>query len=55
LRAQLTTAKKRQALDQRVDLAALSALERRHLKDAFILVKRVQEGLRAVWRLDQLA
>jgi CBS domain-containing protein len=55
LRAQLTTAKKRQALDQRVDLAALSALERRHLKDAFILVKRVQEELRAVWRLDQLA
>jgi CBS domain-containing protein len=54
LRAQLAAWKNNQPLDHRVDLAELSAFERRQLKEAFILVKRVQQELRAVWRLDSL-
>ena len=54
LRAQLAARKNNQPLDHRVDLAELSVFERRHLKEAFVLVKRVQKDLRTVWRLDSL-
>jgi CBS domain-containing protein len=55
LRAQLTARKNHQAIDNNINLNDLSSLDRRHLKEAFVLVKRVQENLRAVWRLDSLA
>ena len=37
-----------------VTLAEISTLERRHLKEAFIVIKEVQEDLRAQWQLDRL-
>jgi CBS domain-containing protein len=55
LRAQLAARKNARPLDHCVDLSELSALERRHLREAFILIKRIQEEARVVWRLDQLA
>ena len=55
LRAQLAARKNGRPLDNRVDLSELSALERRHLREALILIKRIQEEARAVWRLDQFA
>jgi CBS domain-containing protein len=55
LRAQLAARKNNRPLDHCVDLPELSALERRHLREAFMLIKRVQEAVRAVWRLDRLA
>ncbi len=54
LRAQLTARKNRRPIDNRVDLADLSLLERRNLKQNFVEIKQVQENLRAVWRLDRL-
>ena len=54
LRAQLAAHKKRQTPTNSVNLAEISTLERRHLKEAFIVIKQVQEDLRAQWRLDRL-
>ncbi len=47
LRAQLAARNDKQALDHHVDLAKLSEFERRHMKDAFVIIKRIQEDLRA--------
>jgi CBS domain-containing protein len=55
LDAQLEARKHNRPLDHRVGLADLSALERRHLKESFMFIKRIQDELRAVWRLDRLA
>jgi CBS domain-containing protein len=54
LRAQLAARKKHQMPTNSVNLAEISTLERRHLKEAFIVIKQVQEDLRAQWRLDRL-
>lgn len=54
LRAQLAARKKGRQLTNSVDLAELSTLEKRHLKEALIIIKDAQEDLRAAWRLDQL-
>ena len=43
------------AVDHSVPLAGLSTRERRHLKESFVAIRRIQDGLRAAWRLDQLA
>lgn len=55
LRAQLAALQHQRALDNDIDLNELSSVDRRQLKEAFILVKRVQQNLRAAWRLDALA
>ena len=52
LRAQLAERKNHDRIDNRIDWAALSSFERRQLKDALIIIKRIQEDLRAAWRLD---
>lgn len=54
LRAQLTAYGNHQPLDHCVDWATLSTLEQRHLREAMVLVKEIQEQLQAVWRLDRL-
>lgn len=55
LRAQLAALQHQRALDNDIRLNELSSVDRRQLKEAFILVKGVQQNLRAVWRLDSLA
>jgi len=52
LRAQLAERKNRDRIDNRIDLTALSSFERRQLKDALVIIKQIQEDLRAAWRLD---
>ena len=42
-------------IDHHVPLAELSNLTRRHLKEAFIVIKRIQDAVRAEWQLDRLA
>jgi CBS domain-containing protein len=52
LRAQLAERKNHDRIDNRIDLADLSSFERRQLKDALVIIKRIQEDLRVAWRLD---
>ena len=52
LRTQLAQRKNHDTIDNRIDPALLSPFERRHLKDALVIIKRIQEDLRAAWRLD---
>jgi CBS domain-containing protein len=54
LRAQLAEQKKGRPPTNKVNLAELSTLERRHLKEALIIIKDAQEDLRVAWRLDRL-
>ena len=54
LRAQLAVLKREEALDHSVQWADLSTLEQRHLKEAFIAVKQVQDELRTAWRLGRV-
>ena len=39
----------------RGDLTDLSVLDRRHLKEAFVLIIEIQADLRSAWRLDNLS
>jgi CBS domain-containing protein len=55
LRAQILARQNRQPIGNTIVLADLSQLERRHLKEYFILVKQIQENLRAIWRLDRIS
>jgi CBS domain-containing protein len=41
-------------IDHSVVLAELSTRERLHLKQAFVAIQRIQDGVRSAWRLDQL-
>jgi signal-transduction protein with cAMP-binding, CBS, and nucleotidyltransferase domain len=41
-------------VDHSVVLAELSTRERLHLKQAFVAIQRIQDGVRSAWRLDQL-
>jgi CBS domain-containing protein len=45
LRRQLTAYRHKEPLDHAVSVAELSMLERRHLQDAFIMIKRTQDAL----------
>lgn len=54
LRAQLDARNKKQPLGNSVNLAELSTIERRHLREACIIIKDTQEDLRTVWQLDRL-
>jgi CBS domain-containing protein len=55
LRAQLASHQNHRPIDNSILLADFSELERRHLRDYFIVVKQIQENLRAIWRLDRLS
>lgn len=55
LRAQLAALAAKTAVDHSLRLKDLSVLERRHLKEAFVIIKQIQNGLRTSWQLDQLA
>jgi signal-transduction protein with cAMP-binding, CBS, and nucleotidyltransferase domain len=45
----------KRAIDHTVPLAKLSSLTRRHLKEAFVVIKRIQDAVRTAWQLDRLA
>lgn len=45
LRRQLTAYRHKQALDHAISLAELSILERRHLHEAFVMIKLIQDAL----------
>jgi CBS domain-containing protein len=55
LRAQLAAQAKNEAPDNDITLTDLSGLDRRHLREAFVLVKEVQADVRSAWRLDSLS
>lgn len=55
LQNQLQQLAETRAVDHSIKLAELSRLSRRHLNDAFVTVKDVQDGIRAAWQLDRLA
>jgi len=55
LRAQLAALAVKTAVDHSIRLKDLSVLERRHLKEALIIIKQIQNGIRAAWQLDRLA
>lgn len=54
LRQQLTALQTNQPIDHKVQLDALSALEHRHLKEAFVTIRQVQEDVRASLHLDRM-
>jgi CBS domain-containing protein len=54
LEAQLAARSAGEPLNHRIAPARLSAFEWRQLKEAFVLIKRTQEELRALWHLDRL-
>jgi CBS domain-containing protein len=47
LRQQLSALESGRPLDHNVHLNALSTLERHHLKDGFVMLRRIQDGIRA--------
>ena len=47
LRQQLAALRASRPLDHNVHLNTLSTLERRHLKDGFVMIRRIQDGIRA--------
>ena len=55
LREQLINHRANRPIDNRVLLTELSPLERGHLKEAFGVIKQIQDELRATWQLDRLA
>jgi CBS domain-containing protein len=55
LRRQLTARQRGEPLDHEISLAELSTLERRHLREAFVMIKVIQDDIHKAWRLDLLA
>ncbi|HUC99035.1 MAG TPA: putative nucleotidyltransferase substrate binding domain-containing protein, partial [Candidatus Polarisedimenticolaceae bacterium] len=45
LRRQLTAYRHKESLDHAISLAELSTLERRHLQEAFVMIKLTQDAL----------
>jgi CBS domain-containing protein len=54
LRQQLSSLQTKQPIDHKVRLDTLSALERRHLKEAFVTIRQVQDDVRASLHLDRM-
>ena len=54
LRQQLAALQTKQPIDHKVRLDALSTLERRHLKEAFVTIRQVQDDVRANLHLDRM-
>lgn len=55
LQSQLQQLAAHSAVDHSIQLADLSPLTRRHLKEAFVIIKRIQDAIRVAWQLDPLA
>ena len=55
LQQQLNSVATKRTIDHTVPLAELSKLAGRHLKEAFVVIKRIQNAVRAAWQLDRLA
>jgi CBS domain-containing protein len=47
LRQQLASLQNNRPVDNNIHVNALSASERRHLKEGFVMIRRIQEGIRA--------
>jgi len=54
LRRQLAALEANQILDHNVHLNALSTLERRRLKDGFVMLQRIQAGIRASFPIGRM-
>ena len=54
LQEQLKALAAGKAVDHTISLADLSPMVRRHLKEAFVVIKQIQHALRATWQLDRL-
>jgi CBS domain-containing protein len=54
LRQQLTSLQAKEPLDHKINLASLSDLERRHLKEAFVTIRNIQDDVRARLHLDRM-
>ncbi len=54
LRHQLAALQTNRPIDHKLRLDALSALERRHLKEAFVTIRQVQDDVRASLHLDRM-
>jgi CBS domain-containing protein len=54
LQEQLKALAARKAVDHTISLADLSPMVRRHLKEAFVVIKQIQDALRAAWQLNRL-
>ena len=54
LRRQLEALQGNKPLDHKVHLDSLSTLERRHLKEAFIMIREIQDDVRALLHIEQL-
>lgn len=54
LREQLTALKKGQTPNNKVQLAALSVVEKRHLKEAFLVIREMQEAIAQRFQTDLL-
>ncbi len=52
---QLQAVQAKEPPDHKVRLDALSALERRHLKEAFVTIRRIQDDVRARLHIDKIA
>lgn len=55
LQQQLISVATKRPIDHTVPVAELSNLARRHLKEAFVVIKRTQDAVRAAGQLDRLA
>lgn len=54
LRHQLAALRVKQPPEHRIRLEALSTLERRHLREAFVTIRHIQQDVRARLRLDRM-
>ena len=54
LRQQLSSLQTNQTIDHKVRLDALSELERRHVKEAFVTIRQVQDDVRASLQLERM-
>jgi CBS domain-containing protein len=54
LRQQLAALQAHQPVEHKVRLAELSTLERRHLKEAFVVIRQIQDVIRASWHLERI-
>jgi CBS domain-containing protein len=54
LESQLRQLASHSPIDNQVKLDALSPVTYRHVKDALVAIKRIQDAVRGVWQLDRL-
>jgi len=55
LEQQLKSLASKNTIDHSVALADLTPLALRHLKEAFVIIKQIQDAVRVAWQLDRLA